>query len=79
MQVLPQYMTNELDGNKIYLVFLYERYRCRCFFLTDTNHPPVAQVVGPKTLFLPVNSIVLNGSNSTDDKGIVEYNWEQIK
>ncbi|XP_008297212.1 dyslexia-associated protein KIAA0319 [Stegastes partitus] len=43
-----------------------------------SNRGPVA-VVGPdRTLFLPVSSVLLNGSGSTDDRGVSSYHWEVV-
>ncbi|XP_071325524.1 dyslexia-associated protein KIAA0319 [Trachinotus anak] len=43
-----------------------------------SNHGPVA-VVGPdRKLFLPVSSLLLNGTGSTDDRGIISYHWDAI-
>uniref|UniRef100_A0A4W6DM57 KIAA0319 n=1 Tax=Lates calcarifer TaxID=8187 RepID=A0A4W6DM57_LATCA len=43
-----------------------------------SNRGPVA-VVGPdRKLLLPVSSLLLNGSGSTDDRGIVSYHWDAI-
>ncbi|XP_023125606.2 dyslexia-associated protein KIAA0319 [Amphiprion ocellaris] len=43
-----------------------------------SNRGPVA-VVGPdRTLFLPVSSVLLNGSGSTDDHGVSSYHWEVV-
>ncbi|XP_012678367.2 dyslexia-associated protein KIAA0319 [Clupea harengus] len=42
------------------------------------NSAPVA-VVGPdRQLILPVNSITLDGSSSTDDRGIISFHWDTI-
>ncbi|XP_048010102.1 dyslexia-associated protein KIAA0319 [Megalobrama amblycephala] len=42
------------------------------------NKAPVA-ITGPeRQLFLPVNSITLNGSGSTDDQAISSYQWDMI-
>ncbi|XP_062848175.1 dyslexia-associated protein KIAA0319 [Trichomycterus rosablanca] len=42
------------------------------------NRAPVA-VAGPdKDLFLPISSIILNGSSSTDDQAITSYQWETL-
>ncbi|XP_050986410.1 dyslexia-associated protein KIAA0319 isoform X2 [Labeo rohita] len=42
------------------------------------NKAPVA-ITGPdRQLLLPVNSITLNGSNSTDDQAISSYQWDMI-
>uniref|UniRef100_A0A665U7W1 Si:ch73-215d9.1 n=1 Tax=Echeneis naucrates TaxID=173247 RepID=A0A665U7W1_ECHNA len=43
-----------------------------------SNHGPVA-VVGPdRKLVLPVSSLLLNGSGSTDDSGVISYHWDAI-
>nr|XP_019965805.1 PREDICTED: dyslexia-associated protein KIAA0319-like isoform X2 [Paralichthys olivaceus] len=43
-----------------------------------SNLGPVA-VVGPdRKLFLPLSSLLLDGSGSTDDRGIVSYHWDAI-
>ena len=46
---------------------------------TPVNHPPVA-IAGPDpTLVLPVNSKLLDGSNSWDpDNNIIGYAWRKI-
>ncbi|CAC5410665.1 Dyslexia-associated protein KIAA0319-like protein [Mytilus coruscus] len=49
------------------------------FVKPDVNHPPKADAGGTKTVYLPLDGIVLDASNSTDDKGITHYNWEQIR
>lgn len=36
--------------------------------------------MGPdRKLLLPVSSLLLNGSGSTDDRGIVSYHWDAIR
>ncbi|XP_039974657.1 dyslexia-associated protein KIAA0319 [Xiphias gladius] len=43
-----------------------------------SNRGPVA-VVGPdRKLFLPLSSVFLDGSGSTDDRGIISYHWDAI-
>uniref|UniRef100_A0A3Q1GI93 KIAA0319 n=1 Tax=Acanthochromis polyacanthus TaxID=80966 RepID=A0A3Q1GI93_9TELE len=43
-----------------------------------SNRGPVA-VVGPnRTVFLPVSSVLLNGSSSTDDRAVSSYHWEVV-
>lgn len=49
-----------------------------CFFLPETNHPPVARTAGEITVVLPSDGIILDGHNSTDDKGVVGFKWTQI-
>lgn len=39
------------------------------------NQPPKAYAGGDKIFQLPVNIVMLNGSGSTDDLGIVSYKW----
>ncbi|XP_063054502.1 dyslexia-associated protein KIAA0319 [Engraulis encrasicolus] len=42
------------------------------------NAAPVA-VVGPdRQLILPVNSVTLDGSSSTDDRGIASFQWDTV-
>lgn len=60
-------------------------------FSSETGDVPVAEVkpesnltpkalVGPdRQLTLPVTSIMLDGSGSTDDHGIVSYHWDTIR
>jgi dienelactone hydrolase len=43
------------------------------------NKAPVAQVDGDRTITLPVNSVILDGSTSYDPEGkALSYRWEQI-
>ncbi|MBK8553439.1 MAG: PKD domain-containing protein [Ignavibacteria bacterium] len=42
------------------------------------NQPPVANAGIDKIITLPVNSISLNGSASTDDHNIVAYQWIKL-
>lgn len=43
------------------------------------NQKPVANIAGnPITITLPVDSVLLNGSGSTDDDGIQTYAWSKI-
>lgn len=42
----------------------------------DENHPPKADAGGDKSsLELPLDMLVLDGSKSSDDHGIVSYQW----
>lgn len=44
-----------------------------------SNGGPVA-IVGPdRRLFLPVDSLLLDGSGSTDDRGIASYRWDAVR
>ena len=48
------------------------------FFLSsEVNQPPVAHAGPDITLMLPNNFVELDGSQSTDDKGIVAYLWSR--
>ena len=42
------------------------------------NKPPVALAGKDTTIILPVDSVILDGSASTDDKKIVSYQWTKI-
>ncbi len=43
------------------------------------NQPPVANAGSDAFRVLPVNSIQLNGSNSTDPDGsIIQYHWSKV-
>lgn len=41
----------------------------------EKNTPPVAHAGGDQSITLPQNTIYLNGSQSSDDLGIVMYEW----
>lgn len=42
------------------------------------NQPPVAKAGADQSITLPVNSVSLNGTASTDDHNIVSYQWTKI-
>lgn len=44
-------------------------------FLADQNTPPKANAGGDQTVVLPASVIILNGSQSSDDLGIVSWKW----
>ncbi|KAM4687319.1 dyslexia-associated protein KIAA0319-like isoform 2-T2 [Discoglossus pictus] len=44
----------------------------------EIDSPPIAEVGPDKELTFPVESSVLDGSKSSDDQGIVSYEWEII-
>lgn len=47
--------------------------------VTESNRGPLA-VVGPdRKLFLPVSGLSLDGSGSSDDRGIVSYHWDAVR
>ncbi|NXR09060.1 K319L protein, partial [Semnornis frantzii] len=41
----------------------------------EINKPPVAKIAGNVVITLPANTAELDGSKSSDDKGIVSYMW----
>ncbi|NXN91727.1 K319L protein, partial [Rhinopomastus cyanomelas] len=41
----------------------------------EINKPPVAKIAGGVVITLPTNTAELDGSKSSDDKGIVSYLW----
>uniref|UniRef100_A0A8B9UG30 KIAA0319 like n=1 Tax=Anas zonorhyncha TaxID=75864 RepID=A0A8B9UG30_9AVES len=41
----------------------------------EINKPPVAKIAGNVVITLPTNTAELDGSKSSDDKGIVSYLW----
>ena len=43
--------------------------------LVEHNLPPVANAGADKTVWLPVDTITLDGANSTDDQKITSYQW----
>ena len=44
-----------------------------------TNHPPFASAVSPVIIYLPTNTVYLNGVNSYDpDHDIISYSWTKI-
>lgn len=45
----------------------------------EENTPPVAVTAGSIETSLPLDSILLDGSNSTDDQKITSYLWQQTK
>lgn len=47
---------------------------------TRINHPPRAEITQKETVIqLPTNTVILDGSKSTDDVKIVSYKWEELK
>jgi len=46
-------------------------------FLTALDTPPVANAGNDEYIQLPVDTIVLDGSKSTDDVRIINYIWDQ--
>ncbi|HET9277312.1 MAG TPA: hypothetical protein VFN95_03980 [Flavitalea sp.] len=47
--------------------------------MTTTNHPPIANAGTDQTITLPTNSVIVNGSGSTDpDNNITTYEWTKV-
>ena len=44
-------------------------------FASDQNHPPEANAGGDKIEHLPAHFVTLDGSQSTDDRKIVSWEW----
>jgi dyslexia-associated protein KIAA0319-like protein len=42
---------------------------------TETDYPPTANAGSNVIISLPQNSVTLYGNGSTDDKGILSYEW----
>ena len=45
------------------------------YTFAETDYPPKANAGSDVVIHLPQNSVVLYGNLSTDDKGIVSYEW----
>ncbi|XP_001352876.3 dyslexia-associated protein KIAA0319 [Drosophila pseudoobscura] len=48
------------------------------FVKPPTNSPPIAEAGANATTSLPINWVLLNGSESKDDIGIKTYQWRQL-
>jgi hypothetical protein len=53
-----------------------KNYRCRT--CQDSNKPPIADAGNDTTIKLPVNSILLDASRSSDDVSIMTYHWTRL-
>jgi len=49
-----------------------------CILVIETDYPPKANAGSDIVIHLPQNSVVLNGNLSTDDKGIISYEWIKV-
>jgi hypothetical protein len=45
--------------------------------ISEQNTPPVARTAGIIETSLPLDNILLDGSNSTDDQKITSFQWQQ--
>ena len=60
----------------LFYVSCKKEYSCEnCI---GNNKPPVAHAGKDTTIILPLDSVILDGSASTDDKKIVSYQWTKI-
>lgn len=48
------------------------------FVKPERNQPPVSRAGPDKVIWLPVDTLTLDGSNSTDDQKILSYTWSLI-
>lgn len=47
--------------------------------VSTTNHPPVAVAGSDQSIYLPTNTVTLDGSSSSDpDNNIISYQWTKI-
>ncbi len=64
-----------LSFTAIFFPFLQKKFLCPdC----DSNRPPIAHAGKDTTIILPVDSVILDGRASTDDKKIASYQWTKI-
>jgi hypothetical protein len=61
--------------NVNFMFWIISVVRTRCISGTDENQAPTANAGGDQTVFLPADLVVLNGSRSTDDHGIISFKW----
>src|SRR5664279_4025273 len=59
-------------------LFLSCKKEYSCENCIGNNKPPIAHAGKDTTIILPVDSVTLDGSASTDDKKIVSYQWTKI-
>ena len=60
------------------LLFLSCKKEYSCENCIGNNKPPVAHAGKDTTIILPVDSVILDGRASTDDKKIVSYQWTRF-
>ena len=60
-------------GSRVVITLLHRFY----LYPTESNQLPSANAGGRKVLVLPNSTVVLDGSRSTDDQGIVSYLWSR--
>lgn len=53
-----------------------KNYRCR--ICPESNKAPIANAGNDTTLKLPVNSLLLDASRSSDDVFIISYRWTKL-
>lgn len=83
LQDTPTLQLNNLDipGNYTFILTVEDSDHAKnsttanITVLKVPDYPPVANAGQDVILYLPHNSVTLNGSLSTDDKGIVSWEW----
>lgn len=58
-----------------FLLFLNVIFFSMFFLWLEMNKPPIAKITGIVVITLPTDTAELDGSKSSDDKGIVSYLW----
>ena len=43
--------------------------------IEETDYPPTANAGEDKVVYLPINQVTLHGNQSSDDHGIVSWEW----
>jgi len=62
----------------VILIHLSCKKEYSCENCNTKNQPPIAHAGNDTTIVLPIDSVTLDGSASTDDKKIVSYQWTKI-
>lgn len=66
---------NQSERIPQYIVPLIYKFSLNISLFIEKNTPPVAHAGGDQSITLPTNTIYMNGSKSSDDLGIVKYEW----
>ena len=70
---------NDYLNNVIFVKRMENKLALVSRFFSEHNKPPVAKVGKDVTIFLPRDTVILNGTNSTDDQKISSYKWNQVR
>lgn len=52
---------------------------CELLFFTEKDEPPLSKAGQDVVLRLPVDAVVLDGRESTDDHAIIQYEWTLLQ